>query len=198
MMVWVGTPTTSLWAWLSHSTWFFNRKPGIDRSAFGNWIDSQFQVRPSPGLIAYPEGTRNQKAEPLKVKSGVLQYAYEFKRPIQCVITTNKDTVVNEKAAKLNRNVICMTHISKPIYPKDFNSSKEFIASARELFNESWKSAYETKPEEGEMYRPPYGLKKPEFKNVPVRQRVWILRFVFMLLAVLYVYRKQRLALASV
>eukprot|EP00511_Aplanochytrium_stocchinoi_P012104 CAMPEP_0204877898 /NCGR_PEP_ID=MMETSP1348-20121228/48448_1 /ASSEMBLY_ACC=CAM_ASM_000700 /TAXON_ID=215587 /ORGANISM="Aplanochytrium stocchinoi, Strain GSBS06" /LENGTH=172 /DNA_ID=CAMNT_0052034817 /DNA_START=458 /DNA_END=973 /DNA_ORIENTATION=+ len=172
-MVWIGTPVTSLWAWLSHSTWFFNRKPGIDRSAFGKWINSQFDERPHPGLIAYPEGTRNQKDEPLKLKSGVLQYAYEFNRPVQCVITTNKDTVVNEKAAKLNRNVICVTHISKPLYPKDFADSKEFVVSARELFVKTWETAYNTKPEHGDLYSPPYGLKEPQYDEVPIKRRLW-------------------------
>lgn len=38
LLVWVGTPVSSLYGWMAHSTWYFNRKRGIDRQAFAKFM----------------------------------------------------------------------------------------------------------------------------------------------------------------
>jgi 1-acyl-sn-glycerol-3-phosphate acyltransferase len=57
-MVVIGTPVSSLFAWMSSSTWFFNRKRGLDRQAFFRFMEASWDKRPDFGMIAYPEGTR--------------------------------------------------------------------------------------------------------------------------------------------
>lgn len=90
-MVWIGTPVSSLYAWMTNSTWFFNRKRGLDRAAFSTFMETSWGKRGEFGMIAYPEGTRNQAMEPLPLKTGVLHFAYEYKHPVQVVITTKKE-----------------------------------------------------------------------------------------------------------
>ena len=51
-MVIVGTPVSSLYAFMSHSTWYFNRKRGIDRAALARFMDDEWNKRPHYGMIA--------------------------------------------------------------------------------------------------------------------------------------------------
>jgi len=51
-MVILATPVSSLYAFMSHSTWFFNRKRGIDRAAFAKFMDDEWNKRPQYGMIA--------------------------------------------------------------------------------------------------------------------------------------------------
>ena len=185
MMVWVGTPVSSLYAWLSHSTWFFNRKRGIDRAAFAKFMDTEWARRPNFGMIAYPEGTRNQDNDPLPLKTGVLQFAFEFKRPIQCVITTGKENVVNEKrfTAKLNQTVV--TECSKVIDPSEFDSQEKFVAEVRKAFVDTWKLAYSAKPEECIPYEPPMDVPHPTFQSACEPSKVKAMRVAALVVALI-------------
>lgn len=141
-MVIVGTPMSALWAYLNNSSWFFKRKSGIDRMKFFDWIDENYTSRPGYGLIAYPEGTRNSSDSPKPLKSGVMHYAFNCKRKVQVIITTNKEHVVNEKKFSSKNGVNCYIEISKVLDPKDFKTFEEFKQAAKELFHQTWKEAY--------------------------------------------------------
>ncbi|GBG34169.1 1-acyl-sn-glycerol-3-phosphate acyltransferase [Hondaea fermentalgiana] len=191
LLVIIGCPMSSLYAYIAHSTWFFNRKKGIDRDALGEYIQSQWLARPNQGLIVYPEGTRNLKMEPLRLKTGVLKMAFDYQRPVQAVITTNKERVANEKDLSYERNVSCVTSISPALEPHKFESFEAFVEAVREQFVETWEDAYSCKPEDAIAYDPPYGLKTPTYEPVPYPRRVWYARIVIILIAVLvYASRK--------
>jgi 1-acyl-sn-glycerol-3-phosphate acyltransferase len=165
LMVWIGTPVSSLYAWMSHSTWFFNRKRGIDRAAFAKFMDTEWARRSSFGMIAYPEGTRNQDKDPLPLKTGVLQFAFEYKRPVQCVITAGKENVVNEKRMSARRDQTLITECSVVLDPAKFDSQEKFVAEVRKVFAETWKSAYTTRPEDAVVYEPPLEVPAPGFAS---------------------------------
>lgn len=148
MMVWVGTPVSSFYAWLSQSTWFFNRKPGVDREWLANWMNTEWDKRPDAGMVAYPEGTRNQTGKPLKLKTGVLEFAYRYKYPIQCVITTNKDQVINEKKLRAGFNKTVVTSVSCVVDPAEFEDQSSFVEEVRKTFEETWNDAYNCKVED--------------------------------------------------
>lgn len=191
LLVILGCPMSSLYAYLTHATWFFNRKKGIDREALGNYIQTQWMARPSKGLIVYPEGTRNLVMEPLRLKTGVLKMAYDYQRPVQTVVTTNKELVANEKDMQMQRNVECITSISVVIKPEDFKTFEEFVEAVREQFVETWKDAYGCDPKEAISYLPPFGLSKPEFEPVPYSRRIWYARIIVVLFSLmLYASRK--------
>jgi len=189
-MVIPACPGSSLYAWISHSVWFFNRKKGLDRSELGRYLAQQWELRPGKGLIVYPEGTRNQKKEPLKLKTGVLQMAYDYKKQVQAVITTNKELMANEKTLTITRNVTCVTSISKPVDPTAFPSFKEFCDEVTRVFEDTWKDAYGAEVDESRVYLPPFGLPTPGFEPVPIPSRAWIVRFIIVALFVLYYLRK--------
>ena len=61
--------------------------------------------RKDTGLIVYPEGHRYKGEGTLKLKTGVMEVAYNLNVPCQCVITNGK--VVSDVAVKSRR--ICLT-----------------------------------------------------------------------------------------
>jgi len=174
-------PMSSLYAWIGHSTWFFNRKKGVDRDALGKYIQSLWIERPSKGLIVYPEGTRNTSNEPLKLKTGVLKMAYDYKRPVQCVITTNKEIVASEKTFQFQRGVKCITSISSVLESEKYDSFESFVEAVRLSFQETWKDAYSCDEKDAIPFNPPFGLEEPQFEPVPVKGRLWLVRFIIFL-----------------
>jgi 1-acyl-sn-glycerol-3-phosphate acyltransferase len=187
LMVWVGTPVSSLYAWMSHSTWFFNRKRGIDRVAFAKFMEDEWVKRPTFGMIAYPEGTRNQTDAPLALKTGVLQFAFEYKHPVQCVITVGKERVCNEKILDVSMNQALTTSCSELIDPKDFESLDEFVVKVRATFADTWNQAYQAKPEDVEEYDPPMGQAAPTFQAACEPYKVRALRIVILVIALVAV-----------
>ena len=182
LMVWVGTPVSSLYAWMSHSTWFFKRQRGIDRAAFAKFMEDEWVKRQTFGMIAYPEGTRNQAAEPLALKTGVLQFAYEYKHPVQCVITAGKEAVCNEKKLSMIRNQTLITSCSEAIDPVKFDTMEAFVTKVRESFAETWKAAYTTKEEDAVPYNPPMGSPPPTFQSACEPYKIRSLRIASLVL----------------
>jgi 1-acyl-sn-glycerol-3-phosphate acyltransferase len=177
LMVWVGTPVSSLYAWMAHSTWFFNRKRGIDRVAFAKFMDDEWNKRPKYGMIAYAEGSRNSGKDPLPLKTGVLQYAYEYKHAVQCVISSGKEDVCNEKSLTMQRNQKVVTCCSQVIDPKTFPTMEAFVAHVRQQFIETWAKAFDGYAEV-DPYLPPMGLLQPEFDDACEPSKVTFLRAV--------------------
>lgn len=50
--------------------------------------------RPSNGCVVYPEGHRFKEKGSLPLKTGVMEVAYNLKRPCQCVLTLGKVRIV--------------------------------------------------------------------------------------------------------
>lgn len=97
--------------------------------------------------LIYPEGTRldykileSKDDIKSKFKIGFIKEIYQRNEfPIQIIISSNKEKVVNEKKFTLNRNVKIKSAISKSIHPKDYSSFEEFLDKISEEWFELWK-----------------------------------------------------------
>jgi len=134
-----------------------------------------------------PEGTRNQRPEPVPLKTGVLQYAYDYKRVVQCVITTNKELVCNEKSLTLSRNRTVVTCCSDVIDPSQFATFDDFVKEVREVYARTWKDAYGTDSEDADAYEPPMGRPAPAFEDACEPAKLNLVRLLAVLLAVVVV-----------
>lgn len=143
MMVVFGVPCSAFWAWLLAHTWFFKRQRGLSREWLTDFFKEHwFRLRPHAHVIVYPEGHRNMEKASLKLKTGCLQVAYNLKRPVQVMITTNKESIINEKAGTINKGVVCTVATSRVLKPDGFASCEEWFTGVRELWDETWERAY--------------------------------------------------------
>jgi hypothetical protein len=86
-------------------------------------------------IVFYPEGTRlnydklNNLDEVMALlKPGLLKSIYEYnKKPVQILITKNKEKVYNEFNLDVNFDITLPTYISNPIYPSEFKTFDEFF-----------------------------------------------------------------------
>lgn len=99
-------------------------------------------------ITFFPEGSRlnytkldNLDDTQKLLKPGLLKSIYEYnKKPIQIIITKNKEKVYNEFTIDVNFGVSLPVFISKEIYPSEFNTFDEFYnhicKTWYEIFNE--------------------------------------------------------------
>lgn len=93
-------------------------------------FDDTFNKR----IVFYPEGSRLNymkldNIDDIKniLKPGLLKSIYEYnKKPVQIIITKNKEKVYNEFNIDVNFNVKLSIHISDKIYPSEYNNFGEF------------------------------------------------------------------------
>ena len=177
-------------SWLQTSIWLFNRKGGISRQWFTDFFRTNLSLRAGSSIIVYPEGTRNKKKEPLPLKSGVFECAYNLKLPVQAIVTKNKELCVNETTLQFSTGVKLRTHVSKVIYPADYASKELFFQACRELFDATWKVAYNDEVEERQIDSLPLpgaeGL--PNFEPVLPRRLFVVRLFLLVLLVIIYYY----------
>jgi 1-acyl-sn-glycerol-3-phosphate acyltransferase len=83
-------------------------------------------------LLIYPEGKRNTTNKSLRLKLTVVNCAFENNIPLQIVMVSNKDKILNEKLKTIEYNVKSLVYYSKVFYPenyKDIETLKEDITS---------------------------------------------------------------------
>ena len=69
------------------------------------------------------------------MRYGLLKRIYQYQElPVQLMITSNKELVVNEKKLSCNFNVELRSKITESISPKDFPTFKEFIDKIAEVW----------------------------------------------------------------
>uniref|UniRef100_A0A0G4HUM9 Phospholipid/glycerol acyltransferase domain-containing protein n=1 Tax=Chromera velia CCMP2878 TaxID=1169474 RepID=A0A0G4HUM9_9ALVE len=157
-------PLTWLMTRRTNTVWFFNRnaargREGADR--FSAWLDSQFDREKNirTGLLGYPEGTRSHcKAslkQPIRLKKGLLQYAYSRGIPVQVIYTDGQLQVLDERTNFAARPVGTVSSSSRlferkekggpevkfyrepPILPKDFSDFDGFFSEICHDFEHS-------------------------------------------------------------
>lgn len=131
--------------------WFFKRgsrkkKGGTNRRKLFDMMDRKLAESPEVGLIVYPEGHRSQKPDPLPLKYGCIQYAYESNMDIQVIIGAGKEQVFNEQAhvSRLSDGTIHVAY-STPVRRGD-KTMEEFIAEVRHQWAVTWAEAYGSVP----------------------------------------------------
>ena len=96
--------------------------------------------------LIYPEGTRlnykileSKEDIKSKLKIGLIKEIYQRNElPIQLIITSNKENVLNEKKLTFNRNVTIKSAISTSIHPKDFDFN-DFVDKICQEWFDLWK-----------------------------------------------------------
>jgi len=97
-------------------------------------------------VLFWPEGTRLRytilnSPEDIKkyLRYGLLKEIYYHKvLPVQLQISSNKELVIDERIFKINKGITVKTHISKPIYPENYNTEQEFYDAIAEKWYNSW------------------------------------------------------------
>jgi hypothetical protein len=101
-------------------------------------------------IVFFPEGTRltyttlNSVDEAKSyLKYGLLKEIYSDKRfPVQIMISSNKELVLNEKTMSINYGVQVKTNISKPIWSNDFPTEQEFYDAIACQWYDAWKKTH--------------------------------------------------------
>jgi len=110
-------------------------------------IKNKMKIK-SGKVIFFPEGSRLRyttlnSSDDVKtyLKYGILKEIYNDKEnlPVQLQISSNKEHVINERIFKICNNIVVKTHITKPIYPADFQTEQEFYDSIAKEWYHAWK-----------------------------------------------------------
>ena len=97
------------------------------------------------GVIVYPEGHRYTGKGTLPLKTGVLEVAFNLKVPCQCVLSMNKESILNEKELSFNYDVPIYTSVSEVFDPSECETKEEWFALVREKWSETVKDLEECK-----------------------------------------------------
>ena len=142
------------------------------------------------GVIVYPEGHRYTGKGTLPLKTGVLEVAFNLKVPCQCVLSMNKESILNEKELSFNYDVPIYTSVSEVFDPSECETKEEWFALVRETWSEPVKDLAECK-EFKECSMPLPGM-TPEMTHSykPNNKKVAIfLSVVFVLFSILLAVR---------
>jgi 1-acyl-sn-glycerol-3-phosphate acyltransferase len=93
-------------------------------------------------VIVYIEGTRCKYShidvdtfKDKYLKYGILKKIYKSgDYPIQIFYTSGKNNIFDEKTFIHTRGVFIKSHLSKPLYPKDYKSFEKFVIAVCELW----------------------------------------------------------------
>ena len=101
-------------------------------------------------IVVFPEGTRlnhlrlsNYQDAKRYFRYGILKSIYQSNNyPVQLIISKNKELAINEKSLSLNLNIDIFTAISKPIYPRKYDSFDEFVDGVAKEWYRLWCEVY--------------------------------------------------------
>lgn len=102
-------------------------------------------------MIVYPEGHRYKGEGTLKLKTGVMEVAYNMKTPCQIVISKGKENLMDEVSLKIHKQSLITIYVSEVMDPTKFETKEEWF----EFVNKQWMIAYE-KLEKGEVEGKPF------------------------------------------
>mmetsp|Transcript_52436 Transcript_52436/g.111739 ORF Transcript_52436/g.111739 Transcript_52436/m.111739 type:complete len:342 (+) Transcript_52436:190-1215(+) len=199
-------PITAVWGWLQGWMWLFNRN-AKRHSGWVSWLSNFFMYSrtmfPMKGLVLYPEGTRSHlpKGNPLKTKS--LEAIYKLGWPVQVVISTNKENLMNEGKCWVGIGETINTAVSEAIWPNQVTTCEEFLEKIKATWSSTWDEAYSSMATEGGMVLRE-STQLPGAALVPrthLNPRIRKARFVVAMMTALYMlyrwYRNRNKADAS-
>eukprot|EP00743_Colponemidia_sp_Colp-15_P002558 GILK01002773.1.p1 GENE.GILK01002773.1~~GILK01002773.1.p1 ORF type:complete len:239 (-),score=37.67 GILK01002773.1:176-892(-) len=141
-------PLTFLATRYQNSIWFFRRgiKNTRPYTKFFAWLDEMWACPNTrrPGLVVYPEGHRNTSPHPLRLKRGMIQYAYDRCIPVQIVLAFGLEEAVNENEFRVDTSGCLIRYtVDEPLFPNKYSSEDEFYEAVQERFNSKF---YEMNP----------------------------------------------------
>ncbi|KAK8791813.1 hypothetical protein WA158_005190 [Blastocystis sp. Blastoise] len=136
LMVIVGVPGPAFVAWMNNFVWFFHRKRGISREWLTHFFEEHWKTREQDGCVVYPEGHRFVGKGTLKLKTGVLEVAYNMNVPVQILLTANKEVLLNEKELKFQFGTNLISNTSKVLMPHDYGTKEEWFDAVHKIWDE--------------------------------------------------------------
>lgn len=109
-----------------------NRGNVGDKDRFNARLEKLIKSSHVPGLLVFPEGTRNLRPESRPLRKGMLVFAYSRRLPVQIVMTARKESVMGSEkrpTAAYGREI--WTSYAPVIQSKDFDSFETFWAKVR-------------------------------------------------------------------
>ena len=138
----------------------------------------------------YPEGHRYTGKGTLPLKTGVLEVAFNLKVPCQCVLSMNKESILNEKELSFNYDVPIYTSVSEVFDPSECETKEEWFALVREKWSETVKDLEECKEFKGCSMPLPGMTPEMTHSYKPNNKKVAIfLSVVFVLFSILLAVR---------
>ena len=160
----VAVPFASMLAMLDRRLVVINRKH-TRQAGFQKMIahfNSQSPGRYNRRLMFYPEGSRMRHACPMSVdearvrlRPGLLKSIYEYRNlPVQIMITSNKEMLMDERRVQIGLNVRLVTSLSVAIFPERFETFEAFYTAVALSWLSEWKRAYSADGQEGRVVFP--------------------------------------------
>lgn len=142
-LIFFAVPFMGILTLIDNCVFYFSRNKGIDKKEFIKWTHSQLQNSSYKSLNIYPEGTRRLQHEVVRIKDGGILYSYEYKMPIQIIITKNKEKIFSLKTMTYAENVNCFTYMSNMIDPNNYNTFEEYRTFVCNEWERCWNIIYE-------------------------------------------------------
>ena len=113
-------------------------------------VNSQSPGRYNRRLMFYPDGSRMRHACPtnvdearVRLKPGLLKSIYEYRSlPVQIMITSNKEMLMDERRLKIGLNIRLVTSLSVAIFPERFETFDAFYTAVALSWLAELKGAY--------------------------------------------------------
>jgi 1-acyl-sn-glycerol-3-phosphate acyltransferase len=141
--VFFAVPFMGILTMIDDCVFYFSRDGNINKKDFIKWIYNRLQNSNYNSLNIYPEGTRRFDNEVIRIKHGGILYSYEYKTPIQIIITKNKEKIFSLKMMTYSENVNCFTYMSNNINPNEYETFEEYRTFVCKEWERCWKLVYE-------------------------------------------------------
>eukprot|EP00948_MAST-09A_sp_MAST-9A-sp1_P002504 g2504.t1 len=145
-MVILGVPGSALFGFLTDCVWFFHRKKGINRKELTKWFCDKWSKRSHSGVIVYPEGTRTRRMPEFTgentLKKGFFDVAWNGLFPVQVVIASRKENVLDESNFTMEKGVRVRVCAGKVLHPEAFPTKESWRQAIENSWRKTWTAAY--------------------------------------------------------
>ena len=124
--------------WYENTVWFFVRGfVKSDPERFYRWLDGKWKCERNirPNLLLFPEGHRSTGTQPLRLRTGMLRYAYSRRVPVQIYIVGGYDGAFDERHLRVSlRARTAYYKVDSPLDPATCSSEEDFLAKVNQRF----------------------------------------------------------------
>ena len=135
-----------LLTWYENTVWFFIRGYVKDNpEKYYKWLDRKWRCARNirPNLLFYPEGHRNLASTPLRLRTGIIRYAYSRKAPVQLFMAMGHEGVLNERTLETDLTPrLILYRVDTPITPQSFPDEASFLSHVETRFGELFQSVW--------------------------------------------------------
>eukprot|EP01095_Lingulamoeba_sp_RSL-Kostka_P002249 TRINITY_DN13103_c0_g1_i1.p1 TRINITY_DN13103_c0_g1~~TRINITY_DN13103_c0_g1_i1.p1 ORF type:complete len:295 (-),score=66.21 TRINITY_DN13103_c0_g1_i1:134-1018(-) len=126
-----------------HSTIFWINRNNSKKETLYPFLKKMYDNAPvTTGLINYAEGTRNLKNTPRSLKRGVIYFAYIHDIPIQIIMCSGCDDIINEKKFTTKYDQLIRYCYGPVVHPADFDDKEAFFQDVKSKFEELFAEFY--------------------------------------------------------